>query len=144
MARPSKYKEEMGEVVIDMMSQGCGVMEVCAELKITKDTFYRWAKEKEAFSDAFKIGRQLCQAWWERQGRINLKDKTFNHVLWFFNMKNRFYNDWNDKRDINVTGKVESKSDKPSLENLTADELKQYYILLRRARGVESLGEEES
>jgi len=133
----------MAETVIKMMSVGCGVAEVCAELGINKDTFYRWVKRHEAFSDAFKTARELCQAWWEKQGRINLNEKSFNHVLWFFNMKNRFYDEWNDKREVNVTGKVESTSDRPTLENLNEHELRQYYELLQRARNSKALGDPE-
>jgi len=106
MARPSKYKKEMCDVVLDRMAKGWSVAEVCAEIGISKETFYQWAKDERrtGFPDAVKKGRFLSQAWWEKQARINLNEKSFNHVLWFMNMKNRFSEDWSDKKQVEVSG----------------------------------------
>lgn len=102
MARPTKYKPEMCKVVIDLMQEGASQQEVLAVLDISNDTFYRWKKENEEFSETIKRGIQLSQGWWERQGRVSLKDREFNYTGWYMNMKNRFK--WADKQEVKNEG----------------------------------------
>lgn len=102
--RPSKYRKEMCQQAIDLMKEGASKIEVCAEIGITTETLYDWCNPDSDrfhpdFSDAIKNGMELCQAWWEKQGRTNLVGKyqgdSFNSTLWYMNMKNRFK--WADK-----------------------------------------------
>jgi hypothetical protein len=102
MARPTKYKPSMCKVVIDLMQEGASQQEVLAVLDISNDTFYRWKKENEEFSETIKRGIQLSQGWWERQGRVSLKDREFNYTGWYMNMKNRFK--WADKQEVKNEG----------------------------------------
>ncbi len=104
MGRPTKYKKEMCETVIELMKEGASQQEVLAVLDISNDTFYRWKKENEEFSETIKRGIQLSQAWWERKGRISLDDRQFNSTLWYMNMKNRFK--WADKQEVKNEGNV--------------------------------------
>ena len=102
MGRPTKYKPEMCETVIELMKEGASQYEVLATLGISEDTFYRWKKDNEEFSESIKRGSQLSQAWWERKGRISLDDRQFNSTLWYMNMKNRFK--WADKQEVKNEG----------------------------------------
>jgi hypothetical protein len=104
MARPTKYKPSMCKVVIDLMQEGASQQEVLAVLDISNDTFYRWKKENEEFSETIKRGVQLSQGWWERQGRVSLKDREFNYTGWYMNMKNRFK--WADKQEVKQEGNI--------------------------------------
>ena len=92
----------MCKVVIDLMQEGASQQEVLAVLDISNDTFYRWKKENEEFSETIKRGIQLSQGWWERQGRVSLKDREFNYTGWYMNMKNRFK--WADKQEVKNEG----------------------------------------
>ena len=104
MGRPTKYKPEMCETVIELMKEGASQYEVLATLGISEDTFYRWKKENEEFSESIKRGSQLSQAWWEKEGRISLDDRQFNSTLWYMNMKNRFK--WADKQEVKNEGNI--------------------------------------
>lgn len=99
VGRPSKYKPEMCETVAKMGYEGEGVIDVCVELGIHKDTFYEWEKNNPDFSDAVKTFRANSQQWWERVGRNAVIGEVngFNATAWIFNMKNRFKDDWRDK-----------------------------------------------
>ena len=110
--RPTKYKKEYCTLVVERMMDGASIAEVCAEIGIVYDTFRDWRKGHEEFSVAVKKGLEFSRAWWEKKGRVGLHDGTFNHVLWFMNMKNRFGHikpteniTWRDKHDHEVTGK---------------------------------------
>ena len=88
----------MCTILEEMMREGASQIEVMAEIDITEDTFYRWMKENEEFSESVARGKLLSQAWWERMGRVNLDNTKFNYRGWYMNMKNRFQ--WTDKTDI--------------------------------------------
>lgn len=104
MARPTKYKASMCDIVIELMREGASQDEVIGHLDISRDTFYAWKKENEEFSDSIKRGARLSQTWWERQGRVSLKDREFNYTGWYMNMKNRFK--WADKQEVKQEGNV--------------------------------------
>lgn len=103
VGRPTKYRSEMCDIVVNEMRQGASKEEIALILDVNPDTVFRWQKENEEFSDAIKKGEKLSQAWWYREGRTNLKDKDFSPTLWYMNMKNRF--GWRDKRDITSNDK---------------------------------------
>lgn len=93
------------------------VMEKMGRESFHFDLWDRWLREEAKFSETIKNGRVLCEIWWKKNGRVNLKDRDFNSTLWYMNMKNRF--GWADKQEI--SGK-DGKELKPVLNvNLTTD-----------------------
>lgn len=101
MTNISKYDpEKMIPRLLELMSGGASIVEVCANLGISRPTFYAWLDDegKKEFKEAFEAGELLSQAWWEREGRIALRDREFNSSLWYMNMKNRF--NWADKQEL--------------------------------------------
>lgn len=97
--RPTKYKQEMCQTVVKLMSEGASLIEVAAELGVDQETLHRWKKEedKKEFSNAIKEGTALSEAWWQRMGRVNLGNGSFSYTGWYMNMKNRF--GWADKTE---------------------------------------------
>ena len=95
-------------IIIELMEKGASKVEVCAELGICTDTLYEWCKDsdKKEFSDTIKRGEDLSNAWWERNGRVNLHSTTFNSSLWYMNMKNRFK--WADRQETESTVTVQT------------------------------------
>jgi len=103
--RPTKYKKEFAEKLPDMFKGGESVAEVCAELGIWKETFYEWIKLYPEFSNSYKKGLQLSEAWWTKLGRAGSCGKaTIQPTTWIFNMKNRF--GWADKQEIGLNGNM--------------------------------------
>jgi len=102
VGRPSKYRPEMLKAIDELMSEGASLIEVSVALDIDDNTLYDWINEasprfKQEFSDAIKKGVKKSQAWWERNGRTNLKSREFSYTGWYMNMKNRF--GWSDKQE---------------------------------------------
>jgi len=104
VGRPTKYKPEMCETVVELMKEGASQEEVIGSLDISKDTYYRWKEENKEFSDSIKRGISLSRAWWEKEGRISLRDREFNYTGWYMNMKNRFK--WADKQEVKSSGQL--------------------------------------
>ena len=107
-----KYKDSMPQQAYELLSQGRSITRVAVNLGVHKATLYRWINPeskyfKQALCDAIKRGLEASEAIWEDQGQDNIRDKEFNHVLWYMNMKNRF--GWSDKNENKTEGTLTIK-----------------------------------
>lgn len=89
--------------VLKEMSEGASLDEIKAILGISNDLHTRWMRDEPEYSETIKRGMELCKAWWQNQGRTNLRNKEFSATLWYMNMKNRF--GWRDNVDHTTKGK---------------------------------------
>jgi len=109
--RPSKYKPEFCELLIEHMSKGLSFESFSAIAEVNQDTLHEWVKVHEEFSESKKMAFANCQLFWEKLGVENIlnvsessgrgddayhKSSTLNASIWIFNMKNRFK--WRDKQ----------------------------------------------
>lgn len=102
VGRPTKYKPEYCEMVIEHMSEGFSVESFAALVDTHKQTIYNWMQEHPEFLDAIKIGYDKSRLWWEIQGMNGLwstKAGSFNSSNYIFQMKNRFREEWRDKQE---------------------------------------------
>jgi hypothetical protein len=108
IGRPTKYKPEYCQMLIDHMASGLSYECFGAVIDVARSTIYEWEKIPE-FSDAKKTAFDKNRMFWEKAGLNGMfmggKDNPFNATVWVFNMKNRF--NWRDKSDV----KEESKQD---------------------------------
>lgn len=103
VGRPSKYRPEYCEQLINHMSQGLSFETFGAMIDVDRDTLYEWAKVHEDFSDAKKTAFAKSQLFYERMGVAIMAGKVerANVTAWIFNMKNRFKWRDNHKEDEN-------------------------------------------
>lgn len=115
--RPSKYKPEYCELLVQHLSEGRAIESFPATIykesggkeRCCKDTVYEWFRQHPEFSYAKKIGEALSYGWWESAGMDSLKDSQgFNNTVWVFSMKNRF--GWRDKVEQTVTADVNHRA----------------------------------
>jgi hypothetical protein len=125
LGRPSHYKEEYCEKIIEYFREGMSIEEICYELNIAKQTFYNWCENYPEFKQAKNIGVDLSCGWWKKQGRKQLENKDFSYTGWYMNMKNRF--GWADKQETKEekSSEVRIIIDKDSNDNIE-DFLKQH------------------
>jgi hypothetical protein len=111
MARPKESIEKLPQgwqsEILELYKEGGSDVEVKALIyewrgRFSNDLWDRWLAQEPEFSEIIKNGRGLSEAWWTTQGRVNLQNNRFNHVLWYMNMKNRF--NWTDKQQMDHTG----------------------------------------
>lgn len=104
VGRPTKYKPEYCERVIELAKEGAGWAEYAAEFEIDRTTLYDWAASHEEFSTALTRAKVHEQVWWEREGRLNLKSKEFNANLWIKSAQARFREDYTERKQTEITG----------------------------------------
>jgi len=100
-----------------LFDQGASIAEVCREMGVSRNTFKTWRtsvdSQKASFRDVVTMGLEASEAWWIRQGRENIDNRSFNNTLWALNMVNRW--SWNsnkkeEKKEISHIGTVEVKN----------------------------------
>ena len=94
--RPTKYDESCDEDLKLFLAEGYSFASACARLDIDPATGYRWVQKYPTFRDAYKKGKALGQATWEKmaldhvvEGRDGDKVKL-NAAIWIFNMKAKY------------------------------------------------------
>ena len=115
--RPTKYRRKYCKIVIEKMKKGDSVTSCCAELGITRETFYKWVKTYQEFSDTYELGMVLAESWWEGIGKMgalglevgsNERKGRVQPGIFAFFMKNRF--GWADRVEQVVSATVETKA----------------------------------
>jgi len=110
--RPTDYKPEYCQMVIDHMSQGFPFETFAAEIGTHRATLYNWREKYPEFFDASKKGQELCYKWFLTVGRASMlglesngKKIHANPTFWIFMMKNM--HKWHDKQQLEHVGKDE-------------------------------------
>ena len=103
MGRPTKYRPEMCEQIVEHMASGLSKFASAAKMGVNMDTLYEWARVHPEFSVAIKQGEQESILFWESLGIKGAagEQEGFNATAWIFNMKNRLH--WVDKSEKAVT-----------------------------------------
>jgi transposase len=104
LGRPTLYRPEYCNRLIDHMSQGLSFITFAATIDVNTDTLYEWERNFHAFSEAKKAAFNKCQLFWENIGIEGIwnepNGKTLNTGNYVFQMKNRFK--WNDRVEVNA------------------------------------------
>lgn len=100
--RPSSYKPAYRDLVIEHMSEGASLTSFSAEIGVARSTINEWMEHHPEFSEAVKIAKGKCAAWWERLGRANAMSGNGNATLVIFGLKNMAAEDWREKIEQKV------------------------------------------
>lgn len=131
VGRPSKYKLEYCEMLIEHMSKGLSFESFAGLVSVSRESLYEWQKVHPEFSDTVKEAKEKCRLFWEQQGIEGLystteydekgkpsSSKSINASVWIFNMKNRFRDQWHDKQQIEHSGHIADLPDEKLDEKL--------------------------
>lgn len=104
LGRPSTYDPEYCDYVLDMGREGKSRTQIAAGLGVSLTALKDWENAHEEFAVALKESRDLSMAWWENAGQLNLARSGFNAVLYIFQMKSRFRDEYGDVQTVRHTG----------------------------------------
>lgn len=98
MARPTEYRQEFCEQVIEFMSQGKTLTAFAAELDVDRTTLYNWCEQHAEFLNAYKRAKAKSQQWWENRLQEMTLGEKGNITGAIFMLKARFgYRDMDAK-----------------------------------------------
>ena len=89
LGRPTEYRPEFCEKLIEHFREGYSYESFGAEVGVSFQTVYAWEKKHKAFLEAKKKGRALQIKFWEKEGRKAMwGGKAMNPAIFIFTMKN--------------------------------------------------------
>jgi hypothetical protein len=94
--RPTSYRPEYCEKVVEWGKLGKSRAWMCSRLDITPKTMASWEAAHPDFLSAMIRARMHAQAHWEDQGHDNLLTAGFNSSVWSRSMGARFPDDWRE------------------------------------------------
>lgn len=87
---PSTYdKDRHPQLLIELFTDGCDVADFCAELNISKQTFFTWIKIHAELATAYEIAKAKAEAWLNNKGRKGMTSECFQANVWSMLMRNR-------------------------------------------------------
>ena len=106
VGRPTDYKPEYCERVVELGKEGFSHAQIAAELDVCRNTLYNWANDNPEFLSAILKARDYSQAWFEKVAQNNMLTPTpgFSAQLWAKQVSARFPDDYTDKQKQEVSG----------------------------------------
>lgn len=104
VGRPTDFKPEYGEEILNTMATGLSLAAAAADLGIHRQRVYEWVDKHPEFADTIKLAQSKRQAFLERR---LLKDDLPGPQITstIFALKNAAAADWREKVDHELTGK---------------------------------------
>lgn len=106
VGRPTDYREEYCELVVELGRQGKSHAQISATIGQSRTTLYNWADQFPEFMNAMTRARELSQSWWEDQGQLGIWSKEFNPSAWAKSMSARFPDEYTDKTKTEHSGQI--------------------------------------
>lgn len=106
--RPTDYRAEFCERVIELGREGKSHAQIAAELGCSRRVLYDWQDKHPEFLHAIMEARDLAQAWFENVAQNNLLSPVqgFSASLWAKAVSCRFADDYTDKSKQEITAKI--------------------------------------
>ena len=76
VGRPSLYKPEYCETVIELGREGKSLVQMASHFDVSRPTISEWAAEHPEFSKALERAKVHAQNWWENQAQAGMHAKS--------------------------------------------------------------------
>lgn len=108
VGRPSLYKEEYGQMLIDHLSKGGFVEGFSMKINVTVETLLDWTTKHAEFSESYKKARESQLEHFQKIGYGLATGQVKGQVAaWCFMMKNMF--GWRDSQELQLQQQKGSK-----------------------------------
>jgi hypothetical protein len=96
--RPSEYKPEYCDLVIEKMAEGLSLAAFAGTLKVSREAIYNWMSVHSEFSDAVSRARSTRLLWWEQ--KLMRSRKGAETTASIFALRNADPSEWRDVRNV--------------------------------------------
>ena len=104
MGRPTKYKSDFCEEVIELGKEGKSLVQMASHFDISRQTIDNWAADNPEFLEALTRAKARAQAWWEDMGMKGMGGDKFNAAVWKKSMEARFREDYTERKELTGEG----------------------------------------
>jgi hypothetical protein len=108
--RPTDYKPSMCELVEELGKAGKSRAQIAAALDVAIKTTREWEEVHPEFRSAMSRARDYALAWWEEAGQAGMFMMGFNATAWSLQVRNRFPDDYRDRREVEHSGTVQHEA----------------------------------
>lgn len=117
MGQPTKYKSDYCEQLEKHMGLGYSFEAFASKLDVDRQTLYNWCVMHPEFKEAKDKGTEKSRYRLERNLMRTARTGKGNVIASLFMLKNRFPNEWRDRKEIDL-----KKDDEIKSSNLTLDQ----------------------
>jgi len=137
VGRPSKYKPEFCERILELASIGAGWAEYAAEFGVDRTTLFDWRDRHPEFSTALTRAKAIEQSWFEKEARENMKNRDFNANLWNRSTAARFREDYTERKEVTGAngGPVQVEAKTIDVSNLSPEDLIAFRGIITKVKG---------
>ena len=104
VGRPSEYRPEFCELVLELGKQGKSFTQMAVATGYAKASLHGWRDQYPQFATALTRALEMSQCWWEEQGQKGIASRDFNAALWHKNVASRFREDYADRKEVTGAG----------------------------------------
>jgi hypothetical protein len=99
---------EWYNIIIEAGRDGKHITQFLIELGISWEGHGNLLKRNKKYNEAFNEYQKLCEQWWFERAHESIasgESNKFNQRLWTIIMKNKFKNNWQDEKQVDITSK---------------------------------------
>lgn len=102
VGRPTKYKPEYCQAVIEVMREGVSLTAFAGSIGVARSSINEWIDKFPEFSEAVNVGKAACAAWYNLRARDVVMNggSGAQATLIVFGLKNMDADSWRDKQEI--------------------------------------------
>ena len=89
VGRPSSYRRELRDRIIEAMASGLSAEAAAARIGISARSLFYWQQQHPEFLQAIQEGRQRSQLWWEERAIAMAKGGAGNAQIVMLGLRNR-------------------------------------------------------
>jgi len=134
IGRPTKYNEDLqaqaDEYIFKYSEVGDVIPSMRCMLGVAQTAWSTLMEDSEEFRITVSSAQDMCEVWWERQGRSMVTGSPGNATVWSLNMRNRFA--WFDKQGVDVTTNGQSMRPQTIIATDPIEAAKQYQDIMGR------------
>lgn len=101
MGRPTDFRPEMAEQILERMEQGLSLAAAAADINIHRQRVYEWVERHPDFADTVKLAQAKRQLFLEK--RLLSADVGPVVTSTIFALKNAGAEDWREKQEVDHT-----------------------------------------
>jgi hypothetical protein len=120
MGQPTKYRHEYCEQLEKHMGLGYSFEAFASKLDVDRQTLYNWCVMHPEFKEAKDKGTEKSRYRLERNLMRTARTGKGNVIASLFMLKNRFPNEWRDRKEVELQKNDENKSNNLSLDEQLA------------------------